>query len=115
MSQKFENFGKHILLEKLASGGMAEIFLARSTGVGGLVKFLAIKRILPQYSDNQDFIRMFTEEAKIVINLSHKNIVNIHEFGKEENRLFLTMDYVEGKNLRQILKKDGAKRRESSP
>ena len=105
MSQKLENFGKHILLERLASGGMAEVFLARSTGVGGLVKFLAIKRILPQYSDSPEFIKMFIEEAKIIINLSHRNIVGMYEFGKEENRLFLTMDYIEGTNLRQITKR----------
>ncbi len=84
---------------------MAEIFLAKAPGVSGISKFLAIKRILPQYSDNEDFIRMFKDEAKIVINLSHRNIVAMYEFGVEEKQFYIIMDYVEGKNLRQILNK----------
>ncbi|MCB0385459.1 MAG: serine/threonine protein kinase, partial [Bdellovibrionales bacterium] len=94
-----------ILLEKLAAGGMAEVFLARSPGAGGIGKFVAIKRILPQFSDSQEFIDMFKDEAKIAINLSHSNIVSIYEFGVEKAQFFLVMDYVEGRNLRQILNK----------
>lgn len=100
-----------MLLEKLATGGMAEVFLARGTGAGGIGKFFAIKRILPQYADSPEFIEMFKDEAKIAINLNHSNIVSIHEFGVEKGQFFLVMDYVEGRNLRQILnkmKKSGA-------
>ena len=105
VSQNIEVFGKYILFEKIAAGGMAEVFLARSNGAGGITKFVAIKRILPQYSDNPDFIKMFKEEAKIAINLSHSNVVSIFDFGIENSQFFLVMDYVEGKNLRQILNK----------
>lgn len=105
MSAQFETFGKYVLLEKLATGGMAEVFLARGTGAGGIGKFFAIKRILPQYADSPEFIDMFKAEAKIAINLSHSNIVSIHEFGVEKGQFFLVMDYVEGRNLRQILNK----------
>jgi serine/threonine protein kinase len=84
---------------------MAEVFLGRGTGAGGIGKFFAIKRILPQYADSPEFIEMFKEEAKIAINLSHSNIVSIHEFGVEKGQFFLVMDYVEGRNLRQILNK----------
>ncbi|MCB0361654.1 MAG: serine/threonine protein kinase, partial [Bdellovibrionales bacterium] len=84
---------------------MAEVFLARSQGTSGIGKFVAIKRILPQYYDSQEFIDMFKDEAKIAINLSHGNVVSIYEFGVEDNQFFLVMDYVEGKNLRQILNK----------
>ncbi|MCB9084764.1 MAG: protein kinase [Bdellovibrionaceae bacterium] len=104
-SKSYEVFGKYILLEKLAAGGMAEVFLARSPGAGGIGKFVAIKRILPQFSDSQEFIDMFKDEAKIAINLSHSNIVSIYEFGVEKAQFFLVMDYVEGRNLRQILNK----------
>ena len=104
-SFKPEKFGKYILLEKLAQGGMAEIFLARAPGAGGISKFVAIKRILPQYSDNQDFIRMFKDEAKIVVNLSHSNIVSVNEFGVVKSLFFLVMDFVPGRNMRQILNK----------
>lgn len=105
MSVPFETFGKYVLLEKLATGGMAEVFLARGTGTAGIGKFFAIKRILPQYADSPEFIEMFKEEAKIAINLNHSNIVSIHEFGVEKGQFFLVMDYVEGRNLRQILNK----------
>lgn len=94
-----------MLLEKLATGGMAEVFLARGMGTAGIGKFFAIKRILPQYADSPEFIDMFKDEAKIAINLNHSNIVSIHEFGVEKGQFFLVMDYVEGRNLRQILNK----------
>lgn len=103
MSDKPEVFGKYILLEKIASGGMAEIYLAKSIGAENVSKFLAIKRILPQFSQNYEFVEMFKEEAKIAIQLSHANIVPIFEFGEESRQFFLAMEYVEGRNLRQIL------------
>ncbi|HWU43951.1 MAG TPA: serine/threonine-protein kinase, partial [Bdellovibrio sp.] len=103
MSEAVEQFGKYILLERLAAGGMAEVYLSKSTGAVGVNKFVAIKRILPQYSDNQDFIEMFKEEAKIAVNLNHGNVVSIYDFGVEKHQFFLVMEYVEGRNLRQIL------------
>ena len=105
MSQSYEYFGKYILLEKLATGGMAEVWLARAPGAGGIGKFVAIKKILPQYSDNPEFLQMFKDEATIAMNLSHGNIVSIYELGQEKNQLFLVMDFAEGRNLRQILNK----------
>ncbi len=105
MLQTFETFGKYILLEKIQTGGMAEIYLARSQGASGVSKFIAIKRILPQFSEQHEFIEMFKDEAKIAVNLAHANIVSIHEFGFEKNAFYLAMDYVEGRNLRQILNK----------
>lgn len=84
-------------------GGMAEIFLAKSSGAGGISKFSAIKRILPQYSSNSEFISMFKDEAKINVNLAHSNIVPIYEFGVESGQFYILMEYVNGKNLRQIL------------
>lgn len=105
MSQNYEYFGKYILLEKLATGGMAEVWLARAPGAGGIGKFVAIKKILPQYSDNPEFIQMFRDEAAIAMNLSHSNIVAIYEYGQEKKQFFLVLDYVEGVNLRQLLNK----------
>jgi len=109
---KPELFGKYLLLEKLAMGGMAEVFLAKSSGVQGIGKFLAMKRILPQYSSNEDFISMFTEEAKICVNLSHSNIAKIYEFGVEQGQFFIVMELIEGKNLRQILSRLGKENRQ---
>jgi len=103
MANTFEKFGKYILLEKMASGGMAEVYLAKSMGANGVTKFLAIKRILPQFSDNEEFIDMFKEEAKIAVNLNHGNVVSIYDFGVEKSQFYLVMEYVEGRNLRQII------------
>lgn len=105
VTQKFEQFGKYLLLEKLATGGMAEVFLARAQAAGGITKFVAIKRILPQYAESPEFIDMFKDEAKIAVNLNHSNIVSIYDFGVQHNQFYLVMDYVEGRNLRQILNK----------
>lgn len=101
--EKFERFGNYILLEKLAAGGMAEIYLSKKLAAEGLQKFVAVKRILSQHSASEDFIRMFKDEAKIAVNLSHSNVVGIYDFGVENKQLYLVMEYVEGKNLRQIL------------
>jgi serine/threonine protein kinase len=103
MSQQLEQFGKYLLLEKLASGGMAEVYLAKSIGAVGVNKFVAVKRILPQYSQSQEYIDMFKEEAKIAVNLNHGNVVSIYDFGVEHNQFYLVMEYVEGRNLRQII------------
>lgn len=103
MMSQFERFGKYILLEKLASGGMAEIYLAKSLGAQGVNKFLAVKRILPQFCENPEFKEMFREEAKVSVNLRHSNVVPIFDFGEEKNQFFLVMEYVEGRNMRQIL------------
>lgn len=103
MDIKTEIFGKYILLDKIATGGMAEIYLAKAPGAENVTKFLAIKRILPQYSQNNEFIEMFKEEAKIAIHLAHSNVVSINEFGEQSGLFYLAMQYVDGKNLRQAL------------
>ncbi|MBC7420476.1 MAG: serine/threonine protein kinase [Bdellovibrio sp.] len=103
MSTNYEQFGKYLLLEKIAAGGMAEVYLSKSVAANGLNKFFAIKRILPQFSTNEDFVAMFKEEANVAINLNHSNVVSIFDFGIEKNQFYLVMDYVEGKNLRQII------------
>ncbi|MCB0347464.1 MAG: serine/threonine protein kinase, partial [Bdellovibrionales bacterium] len=84
---------------------MAEVYLAKAPGAEGVSKFLAIKRILPQYTTNEDFIEMFKAEAKIAININHTNIVPIYEFGSSRQQFYLAMEYVHGKNLRQLINK----------
>lgn len=103
LMSNFEKFGKYLLLEKLAAGGMAEVYLAKSAGANGVAKFVAIKRILPQFSANQEFIDMFHEEAKVSVNLNHSNVVSIYDFGTEKGQFFIVMEFVEGRNLRQII------------
>lgn len=98
-------FGDYILLEKIATGGMAELFKAKKKGVEGFEKLVAIKRILPHLCDNDEFIKMFIDEAKLAAQLSHPNIVQIYELGKVNSNLFIAMELVEGKDLRALLKK----------
>ncbi len=99
----FEVYGNYTLLEKLAMGGMAEVFLAKKMGVTGVEKYVAIKRILPQHSQQEEFIEMFRHEASIAINLSHSNIVPIFYFGLEKKQFYIVMDFCSGRNLRQVL------------
>jgi serine/threonine-protein kinase len=103
VSENFERLGNYILLEKINAGGMAEVYLSKSIGANGINKFLAIKRILPQFADNREFIEMFKEEAKIAVNLNHNNVVSIIDFKASQNQLYLVMEHVQGQNLRQIL------------
>tara|TARA_B100001248_G_scaffold262290_1_gene257326 strand:+ start:2589 stop:4421 length:1833 start_codon:yes stop_codon:yes gene_type:complete len=102
---QYESCGPYLLLEKLAAGGMAEVYLAKASGAEGVSKYIAVKRILPQYSSNSDFVDMFKTEARIAINISHVNIVPIYEFGEVDSQLYIAMEFVLGKNLRQLISK----------
>jgi hypothetical protein len=96
-------FGKYLLLERVNVGGMAEVFKAKAFGVEGFERILAIKRILPNMADDDEFINMFVDEARIAVQLSHANIVQIYELGKFDNQYYIAMEYVAGKDLRFIL------------
>ena len=98
-----EKFGHYILLEKVASGGMAELFKAKKLGIEGFERVLAIKRILPHISSDKEFIDMFIAEAKLVAHLNHKNIGQIYDFGKIGENYFIAMEYIKGKDLRALL------------
>lgn len=98
-------FGKYVLTEKIASGGMAEVFRAKTYGVGGFEKILAIKRIHPQFAANQQFISMLIDEAKINVVLSHANIVQVFDLGKIGDDYFIAMELINGKDLHRILRK----------
>jgi len=100
-----DRFGQYELLEKIASGGMAELFRARRTGVEGFQKIVAIKKILPHIADNDEFITMFADEAKLAAQLNHPNIVHIYDLGKiQAGGYFIAMEYVEGTDLKTILR-----------
>ena len=96
-------FGKYLLLDRINVGGMAEVFKAKTFGIEGFERIIAIKRILPNMADDEEFINMFVDEARIAVQLSHANIVQIYELGKIENQYYIAMEYVSGKDLRQIL------------
>ena len=102
-SEESSDYGRYFLLEKVATGGMAEVFRAKRKGVEGFEKVVAVKRILPHLSSNKDFVEMFIAEAKMVASLSHPNIVQIFDLGKIDETYYIAMEFVEGKDLRTIL------------
>ena len=90
-------------MDRISIGGMAEIFRAKAKGASGFEKIVAIKRILPQMADDQEFVDMFIDEAKTVAQLSHANICQIFEFGQEAGTYFIALELVEGKDLKQVM------------
>ncbi|MEZ4368410.1 MAG: serine/threonine-protein kinase [Kofleriaceae bacterium] len=95
-------FGKYLLLDRISVGGMAEVFKAKSYGVEGFEKVIAIKRILPSIGEDREFIKMFVDEAKIVGQLAHANICQIFELGRIDGSHFIAMEFIWGKDLLQI-------------
>jgi serine/threonine-protein kinase len=95
-------FGKYVLMERLAQGGMAEVFRAVAEGPAGVEKVVAIKRILPMLSGAQDFVTMFIDEARIAASLTHVNIAQVFEFGEVEGSYYLAMELVEGADLGRL-------------
>ncbi|MGZ3428992.1 MAG: serine/threonine protein kinase, partial [Polyangia bacterium] len=102
-----QTIGKYEVLQRLAAGGMAEIFLARMVGVLGFDKLVVIKRILPHLAQRNDFIQMFLDEARIATTLSHANIVQTHEVGVSGKSYFMVMEYLAGEDVRSIVRRIG--------
>jgi len=95
-------FGKYQLLDKIAVGGMAELYRAKLTGVQGFEKLIAIKKILPNLSEEENLITAFIDEAKLAALLHHENIVQIYDFGSMDNEYFIAMEFLFGKDLRTL-------------
>ncbi len=98
-----ERFGKYHVLEKIAQGGMAEVYKVKTVGIAGFEKVQALKRILPRSARETRFIRSFIDEARIAVELTHRNIVQVFDFGKADGELFLAMELIEGKDLRTAM------------
>ncbi|MCK9296618.1 MAG: protein kinase [Desulfobulbaceae bacterium] len=97
-----QRLGKYILLDKLAVGGMAELYRAMITGVQGFEKLIAIKKILPHLATEEELVRSFIDEAKLAALLHHQNIVQIYDFGSLDGTYFIAMEYLLGKDCRLI-------------
>ena len=98
-------FGKYTLIDRIAVGGMAEIFLARQAGLEGFEKTIVIKRIRPHLSKQSSFVKMFLNEAKLAAQLNHPNIVQIYDLGKISESYFIAMEYIFGRDMRRIIPK----------
>src|SRR6478752_7086147 len=97
-----DQFGRYHLLHKLATGGMGQVFLARQSGPVGFEKLVVVKRILPHLSEEEEFIQMFFDEARIAAHLNHPNIAQIYELGEVDGIYFIAMEYVAGEPVRAV-------------
>ncbi len=112
VTQARELRGKYEILGHIARGGMAELQLARATGIEGFEKLLVIKRILPHLAANREFVTMFLDEARIAATLHHPNIVQVYDIGSLDGDYFFTMEYLHGEDVRHIFKAARAADRE---
>jgi serine/threonine protein kinase len=96
-------FGRYVLLDKIGTGGMAEIYRAKTFGAAGFEKEFALKLILPSLVDDSEFVEMFINEAKIAVSLYHANIVQVFDLGEIDDQYYIAMEYVLGKDLLEVL------------
>ncbi len=97
-------FGPYALVEELAVGGMAEVFLANHHALDGVLRKVVVKRMLDQFSDDEEFRSMFLHEARLMAALSHPNIAQIYDVGRDQKRrLYLVMEYIQGPTLRELI------------
>ncbi|MCB9522024.1 MAG: serine/threonine protein kinase [Myxococcales bacterium] len=104
-------FGDYYLFDRVAVGGMAEVFKAVSYGVEGFERLFAVKRVLPNIAEDQEFVEMFIDEAKIAVQLTHANIGQIFELGKVDGSYFIAMEFVQGKDVRALFDRARTERR----
>jgi serine/threonine protein kinase len=102
---------RYAILGRIATGGMAEIFLARATSLAGVERYVVLKRILPERTRDPTFVKMFLDEARLAAQLQHPNIAQVHDIGRLGDSYFFTMEYVHGEDLRAILQRLAALRR----
>lgn len=98
-------FGKYCLLERISIGGMAEVFRAKPFHAANVERYLALKRILPHLAEDDEFIRMFVDEAKLCVQLRHPNIVHIYELGQFQSSYYILMEYISGQDLLGLQKR----------
>jgi serine/threonine-protein kinase len=109
-SNQGDQLGRYHLVRKIATGGMAEVFLAKVMGPGGFEKSMVIKRILPNLAKDPEFVAMFLQEARLAAQFGHPAVVQIFDFGEVNGSYFLAMEYVDGPNLRSILRSSPERR-----
>ena len=102
-----EQFGRYILLRRLAEGGMGEVFLAQQPGIAGFAKQLVVKRIRANLAGDPQFIEAFLNEGRVAALIDHPNVVHIHELGENDGRYFIAMEYVHGRSLDAVLDRLG--------
>jgi serine/threonine protein kinase len=98
-----KKFGRYFLLDQIAQGGMAEIYRARMANLDGAGRLIVIKRIQAGYGTNAEFLSMFKSEIKVTMGFNHPNIVQLYDYGEEQQQPYIAMEFVDGRNLRQFM------------
>lgn len=106
---------RYQVIERIDAGGMAEVFKANSSSLQGFEKLVAIKRILPKLAKNERFVRMFLDEAKLSLHLSHTNCVQVFDLGLADGTYFIVMEFVDGVNLKHVIEDFRKNRRQIAP
>src|SRR3954447_3296485 len=102
-------FGRYTLIERLATGGMAEVFKAKILSTHGFEKLLVIKRILPHLAADRNFVSMFIDEAKLTAQLVHPKIVQVSDFGEVNGQFFIALEYIDGFDALALLRGSAGK------
>lgn len=104
MAKLAEKIGYYLILEKIAHGGMAEIYKSKTADPNGIERLVVIKRILPHISSHPEYIEMFINEAKLAVHFTHGNIAQVYDLGRTGDDYFIVMEYVDGKTFGQIIR-----------
>ena len=110
MAAEIQQWGKYRIRRLIAKGGMAEVYEAEILGPAGFAKPVCLKRIRPELTADTEFVQMFEAEARIAARLHHPNIVSVFDFDRHDGQMFLTMEYVDGCDLKQIIQEAGTAR-----
>src|SRR5438874_707199 len=99
-----EQFGPYVVYERLGVGGMATVHRALERGIEGFERVVALKRLLPHLAADAKFIKSFVREARVASALNHVNIVQIFKLGRVGTQYFISMEYIDGRDIRRILR-----------
>jgi serine/threonine-protein kinase len=95
-------FGNYLLLSRLARGGMGEVFLAKHGGIAGIEKHCVVKTLRPHYTDDREYTARFIDEARVVVQLSHRNIAQVFDVGRVGGQYYLAMEFIQGRDVRLL-------------
>src|SRR5258708_4504504 len=104
LPDRLEKYGRYFLVDRLATGGMAEVYRAVTRGVEGFRRTFVVKRIISEKAASPTFVRMFCDEARISALLNHPNIVQVYDFGNVGGTYFLAMEYLLGKDVSSLMR-----------
>src|SRR6187455_2383731 len=107
--------GGYRVVDEIGVGGMASVHLARMDGPGGFQKWVAIKRIHPHLVEDDQFVDMFLDEARIAAGINHANVAQVFDLGKDDNTYWIAMEYLHGEPLREVMRRAEERRLRISP